>query len=214
MDDTANCADDADLSYQQVLIAEFHHQVKLFVDWFIVRYEFLIEKRCKIAARRFNIYESWEELKQITTLECYEIALRFDPNKGDILTYLISSIWMFPLRNDIINRVKPLSQLKEEDYIPNKQQDFELKHILDNIPSFYANYTPKTVHSFEAITDSLTENDKMLLVFHFELGLPNTKIAAMVGIAESTIRARLHAIITKLKIRWKNDEQTFYPDEN
>ena len=199
--------DEPDLTYLQMRVAEYQRQLKEFVDWFIIKYQRLLEKRCKIAALRNGCFDIWEDLQVECFSECYAIAQRFVPTKGNLLTFLISSLWNYPFRQDLIAKYRPNSIQRDDEAIDL---------TLDEIPSHYANSRHLPVHCFDRITEPLSEDERILLSLHFNLGLANTTVAKLLVCSESTIRHRLEVLMTKLK-RFhyhNNTEDVYYPDMN
>lgn len=184
------------VSYNDLLVAEWKHQVKVFIDWFVVKYNRFIEGRCRKAAIKIGMPELWDDLKSESIIEAYAIGERFDPNKGDLLKLLISSLWLFPMRHDKVNKVK--------SYSTGEITDIEYEATLIH---FSAIDDPAPVYSLDKICSSLEVQDQLLMAFKYKLNLPNTFIGALCGLNESTIRSRLENCILKIqtKIIMKDD---------
>lgn len=175
--------------YDAVILSAWHYQLKLYVDWFVVRYDKWLTKICKQVASKPGI---WEDLKNDCIVEAYAIAKRFDPSKGlNLGQWLMISLKQYPYRSDHWKRYKPsiaLDELDDEQTLANWTPIVEDFIAIDEQPDVYR------------IISGLAEHEKTLI--HFKLlGLTNVQIATMTGRAESTIRARLDSALNKLKVK-------------
>lgn len=213
------------LTYQDLLILEWRNQVKVFIDWFVIKYNRFISSRCIRAANRIGMPELWEDLKSESIIEAYAVGERFDPSKGDLLKLLISSLWLFPMRSDKVNKVKSYSrgydwQLAEYNKARRECDDNTIKQLrksycidLDDtmikatVIHYLAMDEPANVYCLDSICSSLEEQDQILLSFKYKLNLPNTVIGSLCGLNESTIRSRINNAIDKLQcsIKMKGD---------
>lgn len=190
-----------EMSYEDILSAEYKNQLKKFIDWFVVKYLRFIQSRCIKAARKIGMPELWEDLTSESIIEAYAIGNRYNPANGDLLKFLIASLWFYPMREDKVKKVKSNSHDEHEKVINNLIRDY-------SCGSEIANVDDGPVYSFEQITGSLEEQDQLLFAFKYKLGLPNTTIGQLCGLNESTIRSRIASATSKLQgtLKTKHNE--------
>jgi len=188
---------DNEATYNDVLLAAWRHQLKNYVDWFIVQYRRLLESYCRKAAH--NKSDAWEDLLSECYIEAYAAAQRYDPSKGvPLLQFLLVTLKMFPHREDHWRKYGTNISLYVIDKLSDdKQLNLELFQESSYIEDFSANEGSPSVYQ---IIESLDENEKALI--HFKLlGMSNVQIAKMSGRAESTIRLRLETALGKLRVK-------------
>lgn len=188
---------------------EWDRQIKDFTDWFVVEYRLLIISRCKRAASLLRLKgDAWEDLVSECIISSYAIAKRFDPSKGDIVKYMISSLWRHAFASKYISRYSSTAKFSLNDaaYIdgpgvdsrPNMTIHNKLKENAECENNFFANSHDM---SLDWITKNLDWHERMLLNCKLVLKMNNCQIASCIGVVEATVRYRLNSILNKLKIK-------------
>lgn len=169
-------------------IAVWKLAVKQLVDWFIVQYDAILSKRCVRAARLLNMGgDSWEDLKSECQIEAYYIAGRFDPEKGDFVKYLLTSLWLHMFRRKYINRYNTTLQTDSIETI--ESVFYEHDFCDDQEPDV------------NSLLKGLDWHERTLLNCKMVLNMSNGQIAAMLGLnSEGTVRKRLQNVLDKIKI--------------
>ena len=172
--------------YDSLLNSVWKYQIKIYVDWFVIKYLPLLIKACRYAAKKNKLGEAWEDLLQDTIVEAYKVGERFDPSKCELLPFLIISLKRYPFRNDIVARY----------YAKESNQD-ALNGIEDREVYDAANGT----HATYSLLDSLDPLEKQFVTLKIISGFTNQQIGDAIGLTESGVRYRLKAIFDKLKVK-------------
>lgn len=177
-------------------LAAFKVEIKLCVDWFLIKYNNLLSKRCIRAARLLNIRgNGWEDLKSECQIEAYRIAERFDPVKGDFVKFMLSSLWNHMFRTKY---VRSYTDGGIEDF---DNLVFELKDNID-VLTYKHDFCESTDPDVNSLLEGLEWHEKSLLNCKMVLGMSNVEIAKQLGLnSEGTVRKRLQNILDKIKIR-------------
>ena len=201
-------------------LAEWQRLIKNYVDWFIVKYDKLLTKRCRIAAQKLHMRgDTWQDLKSECVIEAYRVGERFDPTKGDLTKFLLGSLWNFMFSKKHINNytvnafgesgadgsfehILEASTDPAELKIANKSR--RNRNRVDNASKHYLHdFCVSDEPRLDSILSGLEHHEKTLLNCKLVLKMNNCQIAELLGTGESTIRYRLANVLGKLKISGK-----------
>ena len=191
--------------FSSLELSAWHEYIKRFVDYFVVKYYNLIYKRCWVASKKMGLGKDVvDDLVSECVIQSYKIARRFDPDKGDIVKFLIGSLWNHSMRNDYYKRYKPSLSIEivlikevEVTQVSSKGLCRNLAAKLQYKQKFFAKEDAERLNS---LILGLDWHERMLLNCKLVLGLNNCQIAESMGLVESTIRYRLSNILGKLKV--------------
>lgn len=200
---------DYETAKQQHDWCEWCFCIKQYIDWFIVKYDRLLEKRCRQAATKLRMRgDTWQDLKSECIIEAYRIGERFDPDKGSLDGFLLASLWNFMfstkhIRNYTITAwgdnaeegaydsdlaaIKPIRSNLADCVRHSYLQDFCISSESDQ-------------STLDVLMKGLEQSEKLLLNFKLVLKMNNCQIASILGTCESNIRYRLTNVLGKLKI--------------
>lgn len=196
-------------TYAELMLLAWQESMRRYVDWFVVHYYKLIAARCRraVAILRLPI-ETWEDLASECVIQAYKSAESFDPSKGDIKKFLLSSLWNYMLRNTNRKRYAVgkmyINFFNSEDGRDKADERVEhLKRIAVMKEAYTHVFTiteSSRVSSMTEILDRLDWHERMLLNLKLVLKMNNCQIAQCIGSVEGTVRYRIAKILEKLKI--------------
>lgn len=173
------------VDYSDVIIGNYRDQIKLFIDWFVVQYYPLITKRCRIASFGNRNRGAFEDLRSQCIIEAYAIGERYDPTKGDLLKFLLSSLWFFPFRDNNLREIESDETIESLNSIAATASD-STNQVDYNRPSF------------AKLIEPLSEHDKLLMQLKYGFNMSNGSIAEYLCTSESTVRYWLGAANKKI----------------
>lgn len=204
---------DYETAKQQHEWDEWCYCIKQYIDWFVIKYDRLLEKRCRQAAMKLCMRgDAWRDLKSECIIEAYRIGERFDPSKGTLDGFLLASLWNFMfstkhIRNYTITAwggneegVESYEHFVEDKATPLKStQAINLADCTKH--SYLQDFCVSDEPNIDSLLGGLEQHEKLLLNFKLVLKMNNCRIAEILGTCESNIRYRLTSVLGKLKIR-------------
>lgn len=181
-------------SYVEVMLQHYRNCIKDFVDWFLIAKRNLLIKRCRLAASISGLRgDAWQDLLSECCIEAYRIGERFDPYRGNLEKFLLSSLWRFPFRNNNVERYRMHScdQMGEIAFEEIDTNTIAMSTIAE---------VDLAERKYTEVTSVLSMEERALLQLHFGLGLSRVTIAQFLNRGESTIRSRLNVILGKIKV--------------
>lgn len=158
-------------------------QLKLQVDEWVLKYDKWISSKAHEAQRKYRLYNCADDLKSELVLEAYNCIHRFDATRGTPFnTFLLSTLWKFATRSDIIDKVQPRISLQVD--IQAREQE---------------NYSIEVTTPVSWCVAKLSPEERMLVHLHYESGFQLKQLDEMMGVSQSTTWHRLQRILDKLR---------------
>ncbi len=193
------CAEDASLI--DTLLAVIRDKVKRDVDSWIIRYDKWLSHKARQACLAWKIRDPdlWEDLKSELILEAYRIGDRFDPFKGELRTFLVSSLWLHANKPEIIKK-----------YI--RERGILSINCSDRDDATYAAVSEETIADSHEISslersasvfsllDQLESHDRDLVKLKYLAGFSNGQLDALSGVGSGVTWYRLDRAIGRIKV--------------
>lgn len=204
--DCVSCDYEGDVDYQNAVKMVYQHYIRDEVAAFLSKYDKWLMHKARQVERNWKLRCVADDLKSEMQIEAFNAAFnRFDPSRGvPLATFLLSTLWRFCSRNDVISRYK---RHNREVVTVNHGSDYSDHGELsssDIIPvDKYEKSSLELSHNVFSLIADQPEGYRMLLNFRFQIGMTPKQIDDLLGSGHSTSWHRINKILADVREKHK-----------
>lgn len=191
--------------YETTFRAAEKYAIKLRVDAWLVKYDKWLTRTARIAERKLNIRNIWEDLKSEAILEAYRIGERFNSELGHTLEkFLINSLWLFCLKSNIVGKYCRNRRVLGGSFVSKWNAEGKIRcngQIEEPEAKDRGNPSLIEAENVFSLLEQLPDHERQFVELKYKFDISSSEADRVTDVGGGVTQYRVNRVIGKIRVR-------------